>query len=54
LAALAGFMHETTFEGQAAIWLEHQARRCRQAPYEFANLDPRALLQAGLGPTASK
>lgn len=27
VAALCGFTRETTFEGQAAMWLEHQARR---------------------------
>jgi hydrogenase maturation protein HypF len=47
VAALVGFTRETTFEGQAAIWLQHQARRAHpQPPYTFAGLDPRALFEA--------
>jgi hydrogenase maturation protein HypF len=35
-AALLGFTREITFEGQAAMWLEHLARRTREAePYPF-------------------
>ena len=46
-AALVGFTRETTFEGQAAIWLEHQARQAaRQPAYSFTGLDPRPLLRA--------
>jgi hydrogenase maturation protein HypF len=50
-AAALGFTRETTFEGQAAIWLENQARTTRQVtPYPFpftdAELDFRPLLQA--------
>ncbi|HEX7378553.1 MAG TPA: carbamoyltransferase HypF [Pirellulales bacterium] len=44
-AALVGFTRETSFEGQAAIWLEDQARRAApQAAYMFADLDWRPLL----------
>ncbi|HVA46728.1 MAG TPA: carbamoyltransferase HypF [Pirellulales bacterium] len=47
VAALAGFTRETTFEGQAAIWLEHQARQAPPQPgYAFTGLDPRPLFQA--------
>ncbi|HEV3341049.1 MAG TPA: carbamoyltransferase HypF, partial [Pirellulales bacterium] len=47
VAALAGFTREATFEGQAAIWLEHQARRAPPQPaYPFADLDPRPLFKA--------
>lgn len=46
-AALAGFTRETTYEGQAAIWLEHRARSTDAAPaYPFPGLDFRPLLQA--------
>lgn len=47
VAALVGFTRETTFEGQAAIWLEHQARRASpQLAYHFADFDSRPLLAA--------
>ena len=47
VAALAGFLREMTFEGQAAIWLEHQAEKSPpQAPYDFPDLDYRPLLTA--------
>jgi hydrogenase maturation protein HypF len=47
VAALLGFVRESTFEGQAAIWLEMHARRSRQArKYSLANLDHRPLLSA--------
>jgi hydrogenase maturation protein HypF len=50
-AALLGFTRPITFEGQAAIWLEQQARRSpRVAPYPFPytapTLDWRPLLNA--------
>src|SRR5581483_2867973 len=49
VAALAGFTREATFEGQAAIWLEHQARRVGpQAAYPLVDLDPRPLFKAVL------
>lgn len=45
VAALVGFTRETSFEGQAAIWLEHQARRASPQPaYAFSDLDWRPLL----------
>lgn len=49
-AALLGFTREVTFEGQAAMWLEQQARRGRtQAAYCFpisgSTLDFRPLLE---------
>lgn len=45
VAALVGFRRETSFEGQAAIWLEHQAQSASpQEPYPFADLDWRPLL----------
>jgi hydrogenase maturation protein HypF len=50
-AALLGFTREITFEGQAAMWLEHQARSAGAAqPYPFPfsdeQLDFRPLLKA--------
>jgi hydrogenase maturation protein HypF len=50
-AALLGFTREITFEGQAAMWLEHQARSVSAtAPYPFpfsnGQLDFRPLLKA--------
>jgi hydrogenase maturation protein HypF len=50
-AALLGFVREVTFEGQAAIWLEHLARSVpTAAPYPFpwidGELDFRPLLAA--------
>lgn len=50
-AALLGFTREITFEGQAAMWVEHMARAARQAdchPFPFADgqLDFRPLLRA--------
>lgn len=51
VAALLGFVREITFEGQAAMWLEHLARRSRPVPpYPFPftgeDLDFRPLLKA--------
>jgi hydrogenase maturation protein HypF len=34
-AALLGFTREVTFEGQAAMWVEHLARASDAEPYEF-------------------
>lgn len=50
-AALLGFTREITYEGQAAIWLEQQARHVRRAgpypfPFDGRELDFRPLLQA--------
>jgi hydrogenase maturation protein HypF len=50
-AALLGFTREITFEGQAAMWLEHQARKAApREPYPFpcagGELDFRPLLHA--------
>jgi hydrogenase maturation protein HypF len=50
-AALLGFTRETTFEGQAAMWLEQKARNatCTNAyPFPFVNaeLDFRPLLRS--------
>jgi hydrogenase maturation protein HypF len=50
-AALLGFVRESTFEGQAAIWLEHLARNSSNLdPYPFpitgGDLDFRPLLHA--------
>ena len=50
-AALVGFTREITYEGQAAMWLEQQARTVSSAePYPFpfsdGELDFRPLLQA--------
>ncbi|MGA8867721.1 MAG: carbamoyltransferase HypF [Candidatus Sulfotelmatobacter sp.] len=50
-ASLLGFTREATFEGQAAMWLEQNARRARLTgafPFPFINgeLDFRPLLQA--------
>jgi hydrogenase maturation protein HypF len=51
VAALAGFTREQTFEGQAAMWLEHLARSSGPVegysfPYEHGELDYRPLLAA--------
>ena len=50
-AALLGFTREITFEGQAAMWLEHLARSASVTeaypfPYRDEELDFRPLLQA--------
>jgi hydrogenase maturation protein HypF len=46
-AALVGFTRETSYEGQAAIWLEHLAATwAAQAAYPFPELDARPLLAA--------
>lgn len=52
-AALVGFTRAVSFEGQAAIWLEHLARRAAAAdaypfPYAGGELDFRPLLQAAV------
>ena len=47
VAALLGFTQPVSFEGQAAIWLEHQARTMPVVqPYPFPDLDYRPLLRA--------
>jgi hydrogenase maturation protein HypF len=51
VAALAGFTREATYEGQAAMWVEHLARRGQGAsaypcPFDGAELDFRPLLDA--------
>jgi len=51
VAALLGFTREITFEGQAAMWLEHLATTAAEtAPYDFplsaGELDHRPLLRA--------
>jgi hydrogenase maturation protein HypF len=51
VAALLGFTREMSFEGQAAMWLEHLARNAANIePYEFpfvdSELDFRPLLQS--------
>ncbi len=50
-AALLGFTREITFEGQAAMWLEHQAGSASSSdaypfPYEHGELDFRPLLKS--------
>jgi hydrogenase maturation protein HypF len=51
VAALLGFTREITFEGQAAMWVEHRARAAREIdcypfPLVSGELDFRPLLQA--------
>ena len=51
VAALLGFTREITFEGQAAMWVEHVARAasetdCYSFPFVNGELDFRPLLQA--------
>jgi hydrogenase maturation protein HypF len=47
VAAILGFTRSITFEGQAAIWLEHQANNVTPQPaYNFADFDFRSLLTA--------
>jgi len=51
-AALIGFTRPVTFEGQAAMWLEHLARNCVETahpypfPFDGQTLDYRPLLYA--------
>jgi hydrogenase maturation protein HypF len=50
-AALLGFTREITFEGQAAMWLEHLARNASQTdaypfPFSGGEMDFRPLLRA--------
>jgi hydrogenase maturation protein HypF len=45
-AALLGFTREATFEGQAAMWVEHIARGATADAYPFPDLDFRPLLAA--------
>jgi hydrogenase maturation protein HypF len=62
-AALCGFTRETTFEGQAATWLEHLARRAAEPqasraggypfPLENGELDYRPLLRAVIADRAA-
>jgi hydrogenase maturation protein HypF len=56
-AALVGFTHDVTFEGQAAMWLEHRACTSTAVePYPFpftgSELDFRPLLQSVLADRA--
>jgi hydrogenase maturation protein HypF len=47
VAALLGFTRAITFEGQAAMWLEHQAKQGgSQGVYDFPDFDFRPLLLA--------
>ncbi len=47
VAALCGFTREATFEGQAAIWFEHQARQSApQSLYPLPDFDHRPLFEA--------
>ncbi len=47
VAALLGFTRVVTFEGQAAMWLEHQARQGGlPSAYHFDDLDFRPMLRA--------
>ena len=47
VAALCGFVGEQTYEGQAAMWLEAQARRADDVrPYPMPSLDWRSSLAA--------
>jgi hydrogenase maturation protein HypF len=49
VAAVCGYTREITYEGQAAIWLEQQARDAQACPpYPFPDLDPRPLLAAAV------
>jgi hydrogenase maturation protein HypF len=54
VAALAGFTRSMTFEGQAAIWVEHQARMARPDvgaypfPFDGRELDWRPTLAAAV------
>ncbi|WP_457654617.1 carbamoyltransferase HypF [Rhodocaloribacter sp.] len=49
VAALLGFTRTMSFEGQAAVWLEHLAHSAPPAdPYPFPDLDYRPLLRAVL------
>ena len=50
IAALVGFTQSTTFEGQAAIWLEHLAGEAHDGhaspfPFHEGELDFRPLLE---------
>lgn len=60
IAALLGFTRENTFEGQAAIWLEHLARAAPAGavpgiplPFDGCELDYRPALQAVARPAAA-
>ncbi|TWT43633.1 Carbamoyltransferase HypF [Phycisphaerae bacterium RAS1] len=47
VAALVGFTREISYEGQAAMWLEHRAALSQgdAPPYPFDGCDPRAMLR---------
>lgn len=50
VAALCGFTRPISYEGQAAIWLEQQARAASSCPaYPFPEFDYRPLLQSVVG-----
>jgi hydrogenase maturation protein HypF len=59
VAALAGFTRPITFEGQAAMWLEHRARDAHESPDVFDapfiddEIDWRGLLTAIVGARAA-
>jgi hydrogenase maturation protein HypF len=44
-AAVLGFTRAVSFEGQAAVWLEHRACETAVAPYAFDGFDGRLLLR---------
>lgn len=59
VAALLGFTRDVSFEGQAAMWLEHVARAVRSAtpyplPFEDGILDYRPMLAALIDDRASR
>lgn len=54
IASLAGGIMKVTYEGEAAVWLEHQADLTVQGNYEFQILSSNGIYQVDPGPLATQ